>query len=809
MAEKKSIVDIIKEKRLFFDGGTGTVLQGMGLPAGTPPERWSLEHPEKIVALHRSYVECGANIIKTNTFGVNALKYENWREYIEQGIALAREAIGDKEGCFVALDIGPLGRMLKPLGDLDFEDAVELFAKNARGARELGADLVLIETMADSYETKAAVLGVKESCDLPVFVTNAYDGSGKLMTGASPEAMAALLEGLSVDAIGANCSFGPDKLLPIVSRLAAVSSLPVIFNPNAGLPRTVEGVSRYDIDPVRFAGMMRTAAESGAAILGGCCGTTPEYIRETVRAVEDIDYKYPEKKNITAFSSYTHAVTVGECPRLIGERINPTGKPRLKEALREGNISYLLSEALRQEEAGVDALDVNVGLPEIDEPMMMKRVISELQAVTDLPLQIDTGNAAALEGAMRIYNGKPLVNSVNGKEESLSSVLPLVKKYGGVLIALTVDERGIPSTAEERVAIAERIAARAAEYGIDKRDIVVDPLAMAVSSDPSAAGVTLKAIRLLRERGYKTSLGVSNASFGLPERDRINSVYFTMALSAGLDLAIMNPHSLPMTDAYRGFLALTGRDEGFKSYISHAEKTKGQGKAAAQSPTSGGGCGSADIKSKTPENDNLTLQKAIIKGLRQEAARLALEALSVGDPLEVVNREIIPALGEVGDGFERGSVYLPGLLMSAEAASAAFAEVKKILPEGSGDKGKIILATVKGDIHDIGKNIVRVLLESHGFGVLDLGRDVSPEAVLAAARESGIRVVGLSALMTTTVPAMEETVRLLHRELPDCRVMVGGAVLTKEYADMIGADAYAPDGVSAVRVAELLCALDK
>ena len=793
----KTIRELLKERRIILDGGTGTLLQKAGLPAGTPPEAWNLTNPEKIEELHLAYYKSGSDVISTNTFGVNANKYDNYEQYIEAAVSIAKSSreryyreggAGEK---FIAYDLGPSGRMLSPLGDLDFEDAVELFAKNVRAAVKYGVDLVFIETMNDSYETKAAVLAVKENSDLPIFVSNVYDESCKLMTGASPEAMVALLEGLGVDAVGANCSLGPDKLLPAVERLCRAASVPVIVKPNAGLPKIVDGESKFDITKNEFAEYMRKTCECGASVLGGCCGTTPEYILETVKAMSSVPFAPAGEKNICAISSYTHALTVGDRPTLVGERINPTGKPKLKAALRENDLAYIISEAVSEEEAGADALDVNVGLPEIDECEMMVRVIKELQAVTSLPLQIDSGNPAALEGAMRIYNGKPLVNSVNGKEESLSAVLPLVKKYGGVLIALTMDESGIPADSDGRIKIAKRILAEAEKYGIGRKNIIFDPLAMAVSSDERAAIVTLDTVRALHEMGCYTSLGVSNVSFGLPAREKITSTYFALALAEGLDMAIMNPHSRQMMDVYHAFCALTGKDSGFRRYIPYAE-------ANTEAQTTASKKQSGDTAA-----DGIDLRRAIVKGIKTDIRALAERALATKSPLEVIECDVVSALNEIGADFEAGRAYLPGLLMSAECASIAFDVLKGKMPKGSSDDSRrVILATVKGDIHDIGKNIVKVLLESYGFSVLDLGRDVSPENILYAARESGIRLVGLSALMTTTVPAMEETVKLLHSEIPDCKVMVGGAVLTQEYADKMGADFYSKDAMGAVKIAK-------
>jgi len=781
------IRQLIKTKRLYLDGGTGTVLQSMGLPAGTPPEIWNTENPDAVTSLHRAYFEAGSNIVATNTFGVNCTKYENYRELISAAVSCAKKARDGMDGDrFIALDIGPTGKLLKPLGELDFEDAVEIFANNIREGVKCGVDLVLIETMNDSLETKAAVLAAKENSSLPIFVTNVYDGSAKLMTGASPFAMITLLEGLGVDAIGMNCSLGPDKMIPIVEEFAKYSSTPIIVKPNAGLPAVKDGRTVFDTSAQDFSDVCRILARKGACILGGCCGTTPEYIKLLVEKTAEEPFEAPTHKNITAVSSYTHAVEIGKKPLLIGERINPTGKSRLKEALRNDDMGYILSEAVRQDEKGVHILDVNVGLPEIDEPRMMKRVVEELQAVSDTPLQIDSSDPMALETAMRIYNGKPLVNSVNGKEESMRAVLPLVQKYGGTVIALTLDENGIPETAEGRVEIAKKIADRAAQYGILKKDIVVDPLALTVSSDSGSALVTLEAIRMLGELGFRTSLGVSNISFGLPSREIINSAFFTMALKDGLDLAIMNPFSKGMTDAYNAYLALSGLDEGFEGYI---------GYASAQTPSA-----EKTAAADTSEND---LESAIIKGLRERSGEIARELVKSENPLDIINGRIIPALNKVGEGFEAGKLFLPQLLMSAESASGAFEVIKDALPKESTDTSKaVILATVKGDIHDIGKNIVRVLLESYGFTVYDLGRDVAPESVLEAADKYGCDLIGLSALMTTTVPAMEETVKLVHKMRPSAYVMVGGAVLTEEYARMISADFYGKDAMESVKIAQ-------
>ncbi len=781
----KKIIELVKEKRIFFDGGTGTVLQSMGLAAGKSPELWNLTDPEKIISLHNMYFDAGANIVKTNTFGVNKDKFTNFKELIREGIRCAKVAAQGREDAYVAYDMGPTGQLLEPLGPLKFEDAVELFAENVRAAADCGADLILIETMNDSYETKAAVIAAKENSDLPVFVTNVYDESGKLMTGADPAAMIAMLEGLRVDALGMNCSLGPDMMLKIIGEFRNHSSLPVIVNPNAGLPVVRDGQTVYTVGADEFSDYMVKLAQGGATILGGCCGTTPEFIAATVNKTNTLPYSVPSFKNETVVSSYTHAVFIDEDPILIGERINPTGKPKLKEALRSGDMNYILNEGIRQTDAGCHILDVNVGLPEIDETEMMKRCISALQAVTDLPLQIDSTKTETLEGAMRMYNGKPLVNSVNGTEESMKNVLPLVQKYGGGLIALTIDEGGIPETAEGRAKVAEKIISRASEYGIDKKEIVVDPLALTVSSNPESAVVTLESIRLIRKLGVKTSLGISNISFGLPQRDLITSTFYANALQTGLNCAIMNPFSEAMMNVYFAFRALNRLDTGCTDYITYASST------------------GEKTTVKTQDTKEETLHTAIVKGLKDSAALLTEKLIGNTQPLEIIDGQIIPALNEIGLAFEQKKAYLPQLLMSADAASAAFEVVKRSLPASQSDSSRaIVLATVQGDIHDIGKNIVKVLMESYGFTVYDLGRDVPPERIRDCALEHNCKLVGLSALMTTTVPAMAETIKLLNETDPDIKTVVGGAVLNQEYADMIGADHYGKDAMDSVRYAQ-------
>lgn len=798
-----TILEKITTGITYFDGGMGTLLQARGMQPGELPELWNLTHGDIITDIHRSYYEAGSHVVTTNTFGANCLKFDNLEEIIPAAIENARKAAEGKEDRYVAFDMGPLGRMLKPLGDMDFEEAVEVFAVSVRIAAKCNPDLIIIETMNDAYETKAALLAAKENCDLPVFVTTVYDERGKSMTGADPLAMVSMLEGLGADVVGMNCSLGPAQMVKLVPELVAAASVPVLVNPNAGLPRREGGKTVYDVGPEEYADYMVEIQKAGVQLLGGCCGTTPEYIRAMVAKTKDLPFSLPVKKTMTVVSSYTHGVKIANYlggdeklpPVLIGERINPTGKKRFKQALRENDVDYILNEGLRQQDAGAHVLDVNVGLPEIDEVAMMETVVRELQAVTDLPLQLDTVDPVAMEKGMRCYNGKPLVNSVNGKQESMDAVFPLVKKYGGVVIALTLDETGIPETAEGRFAIAERIVAEAAKYGIEKKDIVFDPLAMAVSSDPEGANVTLEAIRMIRERiGVGTSLGVSNISFGLPVREMITGIFFALALQQGLTAAIMNPFSVEMQKTYHSFLALRGLDDNCQGYIEFAQNMPVAAAAPGTAPAG------APVQSEEGEHP---LRRAIIKGLKEQAGQISAQLCKEQEPLQIVNEIIIPALDTVGQGFEAKTMFLPQLLMSAEAAKYAFESVKAAMPEtGSASKGKVVIATVKGDIHDIGKNIVKVILQNYGYQVVDLGRDVDPELIVEAAKEEGIKLVGLSALMTTTVPAMEETIRQLREAGLSTKVVVGGAVLTQEYADMIKADYYAKDAMETVRVAE-------
>ena len=795
--------DFLKHNIVILDGGMGTLLQERGLAPGEQPERWGLTHAAEVRAIHRAYFEAGCHVVNTNTFGANLLRYTAAEldaviaAAVENARAAAAEAEAPQEK-FVALDIGPCGRLLRPYGDLDFEEAVSLFRETVRRGVAAGVDLIMIETMNDSYETKAALLAAREESDLPVMVSNAYGEDGKLMTGATPAAMAALLEGMGACAIGANCSLGPKELTPVIEELLATTSLPVLLKPNAGLPTVQGGRTVYHVPAEEFAEEVAALVGRGVRAAGGCCGTTPAYIRALCdRLAGQAPVILPPRRD-TLVSSYTHALRFGDMPLLIGERINPTGKKRLKQALLEGDIDYILGEGVRQQEAGVQLLDVNVGLPGIDETAVLTRAVCELQAIIDLPLVIDTSDPAAMEAALRRANGKPLLNSVNGKEESLRAVLPLMKKYGAAAIALTLDEEGIPPTAEGRVAIARRIIAAAESYGIDRKELIFDTLTMTVSAEPQAAAVTLTALRRIREElGCHTSLGVSNISFGLPAREVMNSTFFALAMENGLSAAILNPHSADMMRTWYAFRALHGMDTGCRDYMAFVPPLQA---AAPTAPATG-------AAPATVGEMGSALQNAITHGLQERAAELTKSCLATRTGLALVNEEIIPALDTVGRGFEEKTVYLPQLLMAAEAAKAAFSCIKDAMlaaGQQEGGRGPIVLATVHGDIHDIGKNIVKLLLENYGFTVIDLGKDVPAETVVDEVVRRHAPIAALSALMTTTVPAMEETIRRLKQEAPWCKTVVGGAVLTRDYAEKIGADRYAKDAMETVRFAESL-----
>ena len=784
---------------IFFDGGLGSLLQERGLKPGELPETWNLTRPEVLYDIHRAYLDAGADIILANTFGANGFKYDNLEEIVMAAVVNAKKAVADSgRKAYVALDMGPTGKLLKPMGTLDFEECVSIYADVVRYGAKAGADLILIETMSDTYELKAAVLAAKENSNLPVVATVVFDEHHKMLTGATPEVVVALLEGLRVDAIGMNCGLGPKQMKPIFETMARYASIPLVITPNAGLPRSENGKTVYDVGPEEFAEDMEEIINMGAWMAGGCCGTTPAHIKALTERCSGITPKPLTDKDYTIVTSYSTAVELGGRPVIIGERINPTGKSKFKQALRDNNMEYILEEGVKQADSGAHILDVNVGLPEIDEPAMMRRTVYELQSVLPLPLQIDTTDPVAMEQAMRIYNGKPMINSVNGKEEIMHQIFPLVQKYGGTVVGLALDEAGIPDTAEGRLAVAKKIYDTAAQYGIKPKDIVIDALTMTMSTDNNSANITLDTVREIKAHGGRTVLGVSNISFGLPQREVINSGFFLMAMQAGLSAGIINPNARAMIQAYDTYCVLGGFDSQCMSYIEKyavAEPTP-----VAQTVTSVKQAGKA-------VTGNLSLTDCIVKGLKEQAYKATKEELGTKDTMEIINGELVPALDIVGKGFEKGTVFLPQLLMSAEAAKAGFEAIKEyVSSQGTNQEKKatIVIATVKGDIHDIGKNIVKVLLENYGYDVIDLGKDVPPETVVDKVIETHAPLVGLSALMTTTVVSMEETIKKLHESAPWCKIMVGGAVLTQEYADMIGADFYGKDAMQSVYYAEEL-----
>lgn len=778
--------ELLGKRLVFVDGGMGTMLQAAGLTGGEAPERWNLTHPETVAEVHRAYLAAGCDIVTANTFGATGARFgAELQKVIQAGVKLARQGVEEAGHGFAAFDMGPTGKLLAPYGELPFQEAVSLYRQAAAWGAEAGADLIIIETMGDPYEMKAAVLGAREACDLPILATMMADVNGRLLTGGTVETMAVLLDGLGVTALGLNCGLGGPEMLPLLRRIRRVTERPLLCSPNAGLPRMEGGRTVFPAGPEAFARAQRELAQAGAWLLGGCCGTTPEHIRAMVAACREVTPAPVPPVTETWISSGSEAVCLDHGPVVIGERINPTGKKRMQEALRTGDVNYLLKEAVNQSAAGAAVLDVNVGLGGVDEAAWMERAVSAIQGVCTCPLQLDTADPEALARGLRAYNGKALINSVSGKQEVMDQVFPLAKRYGGTVVALLLDEEGIPDTAEGRVAIARRIMAEAARYGIAKRDLVMDALTMTVSTGERNALVTLETLRRCREElGVRTVLGVSNISFGLPQREKLAGPFLTLALGAGLDAAILNPLSEAMMDAWQAALTLTGRDKGCRAYLERF-------------------AGAAPVKSGAQAA--FSLEEAVRRGLRAEAERAARERLSEGEaPMDLVEKRLLPALTQVGDGYEAGTLFLPQLLMSAEAAQGAFALVQQALGKkstGMRRQGRIALATVEGDIHDIGKSIVKVLLESYGFEVLDLGKNVRPEQVLAAVQAEKLHMVGLSALMTTTVPAMERTIALLRREAPDCRVVVGGAVLTPELAAAIGAHAYARDAMDTVRFA--------
>lgn len=800
MEEELKITDILGKRLLFFDGAMGTMLQKNGMKGGDIPELLNITDRSLIEKIHNGYLEAGADIITANTFGANPLKAEELGGSVDilaaEGTAIAKQCAEKfstpEKPRFAAFDMGPTGRLLEPSGDLSFDECYESFKRTAETAERSGADLVIIETMSDTLEAKAAVLAIKENTGLPVFCTMTFDESGKTLTGADVVVMCAMLEGLGADCIGINCGLGPAQIAVMMEELAKYASIPIMAQPNAGLPRVENGQTVYDVDPDEFGRECGKIAALGASVIGGCCGTTPGHIKKL------IDYcsgyaPMIEEKNYTVAASYSRAVFLDDRPVIIGERINPTGKKKFKEALKNQDIDYILNEAFVQRDAGADILDVNVGLPEIDECATMEKAVKAVSAAVNLPLQIDSSDPVTLERALRIYNGKPMVNSVNGKKESLDAILPIVKKYGGVLVGLCLDEDGIPPTAEGRVKIAERIAEEAAKYGIKKKDLVMDALTLTISAQQRESAETIKALKMIKEYlGIKTVLGVSNISFGLPRRELINSTFFAMALNNGLDACIINPCADSMMNTCRAYKALAGIDENCAGYVSTYAGTKAQTTVTT----------TGEKAQDTPETEPLA--DVIIKGLKDQAAAVTARTLEEKAPMDVINSIIIPALDHVGKEFEKGTMFLPQLMMSAETVKNSFAVIKSTI-ESSGkkqeSKGKIVIATVKGDIHDIGKNIVKVLLENYGYDVIDLGKDVPPETIVETLIKEDVHLCGLSALMTTTVVSMEDTIKLIREKGLDVKVFVGGAVLNQEYADMIGADAYCKDALASVNYA--------
>ena len=797
------IREVFDRKRfVLLDGGMGTQLQTRGLQPGQKPELAALEMPDTLTAIHADYARAGADILLANTFGANAKKLAGCPCTVEQvvsaSIACARSAAAET-GALVALDIGPLGELLVPAGTLRFEDAYAEFAQVIRAGAAAGADLVFLETMTDLYELKAAILAAKENCALPVFTSMSFESRGRTFTGCTVESYAVTAAGLGADAVGINCSLGPKEILPFAQRLcrSVPAGVPVFVKPNAGLPNP-DG--SYNLNAAEFASEMNAYASIGVSMVGGCCGTTPDFIaklRETFAPLVPAD-KIPIRRS--CLCTPVRFVEVDGIT-VVGERINPTGKKRLQQALRDGDSAYPCAQAVAQAEAGAQVLDVNAGLPGIDEAATLEQLVKDLQAITDLPLQLDSSNPEALSRALRIYNGKPIVNSVNGEQKTLDTILPLCKKYGAAVVGLALDEHGIPADAEGRFAIAKRIAAAANAAGIPNEDIYIDCLTLTASAQQEGAVQTLEALtRCKKELGVRTVLGVSNISFGLPCRGYLNTTFLTMAMAAGLDLAIMNPNTPEMMAAVRAYRVLTSQDKQSSDYVAAYADVQIQTTQTSKSAAT-----VAEVGAAAPGGD--ALFEAVRRGLKAEARAAADAALTMREPLDVVNTSLIPALDAVGDGFEKGTVFLPQLLQAATAAQAAFESIKaKIAASGQaqGSKGKIVIATVKGDVHDIGKNIVRVILENYGYDVLDLGRDVAPERVVEAVRQTGAKLVGLSALMTTTVPNMQATIEALHAAELDCKVMVGGAVLTPDYARNIGADYYCKDAKASADLAKQL-----
>ncbi len=767
---------------LLFDGAMGTMLQNAGLPAGELPEVYNIEQPDIIRGIHQKYLAAGCQVITANTFQANAYKLKGCpytpEEIITAGVRLAKESGAP----YVALDMGPLGQLMKPMGTLSFEEAYQLFRQQILAGVAAGADVILLETMSDLLEVKAGVLAAKEACDLPVFVTMTYQADGRTFVGVDPQSAAITLSGLGVDALGVNCSLGPKELSPIIDTLLTYSRVPVMAQPNAGLPEMENGKTVYRVTPEEYGSFMAELAKKGVRILGGCCGTNPDFIAAMATNLEGLSPQAVTPKRITAISSACKTVVFDDGITVIGERINPTGKKLLKEKLRNQDFGYLAGEAIAQEKSGADALDVNCGLPDIDEAETLKKAVQEVQAVTNLPLQIDSSDPGAIEKAVRIYNGKPLINSVNGKQESMDAIFPIAKKYGAAVIGLTLDEAGIPETAQQRLAIAEKIIAEASRYGIPKEDIIIDCLVLTASAQQELVLETLKAVQLVKTKlGLHTVLGVSNVSFGLPARPILNSTFLSAGFGAGLSSAIINPLSAPMMEAVRSFRVLNNQDKDAIAYIT---------------------CfGNTDTPAPVLSGAERSLREYIMEGRQTETARKTQELLGTQDALSVINEEFIPALDAVGARYEQGELFLPQLIQAAEAVKSGFDILKASVPPGSMDKGTVLLATVAGDIHDIGKNIAKMLLENYGYRVIDLGKDVPIDTVVKTAMEQKVRLIGLSALMTTTVTAMKDTISALKAAGCTAEIMVGGAVLNEDYVKFVGADHFAKDARADVLIA--------
>ena len=771
---------------VFLDGGMGTMLQSAGIQTEHVPELLNLTEPGAIMDIHRQYAESGADIVYSNTFGANRFKLagsgHTVEEVVSAGVENARRAVGGRS--LVALDIGPIGQLLEPAGALRFEEAYDTFREIVLAGKD--ADLIVIETMTDLYEVKAAVLAAKENSDKPVMVTMTFEENMRTFTGVSPECMAAVLEGLGVDALGVNCSLGPEELFPVLEKLCSLTILPVIAKPNAGLPDPV--TNEYNVGPEEFAESAVKLAKAGVKIFGGCCGTTPAHISTMIEALSGMDYAPAEAVRRSAVCSAVSCVVIDQ-PRVIGERINPTGKKRFKEALLAHDVDYILGQAVEQIHAGAEILDVNVGLPGIDEKEMMVTAVKAIQSVCDTPLQLDSTMPEVLEAGLRVYNGKPIVNSVNGEDESLDAILPLVKKYGASVVGLTLDKGGIPKTAGGRFAIAKKILDRAMEYGIPKEDVFIDCLTLTASAEQDGVMETLGALsRVKNELGLRTVLGVSNISFGLPNRETITRTFLTMALHSGLDLPIINPNIDSIIGAVRAYRLLAGIDRDSAEFIAAYADS---GNAPAKAPV-------------TADKGTPDLIYSVENGLKNDAVNAARALMETTDSMEIINSYLIPALDAAGEKFEKGKIFLPQLILTAGAAQACFEVIKEKLSLNNSaavSKGKVVLATVKGDIHDIGKNIVKVLLDSYGFTVIDLGKDVDPQLIVDTAIKEQVSLVGLSALMTTTLGAMAETISLLNQQYPGCRTVVGGAVLTASYAEQIHADYYAKDAKQTVDIA--------